>query len=310
MFVDYIYFSYIVIERMEFSTPAQLTPDSFTAPNSLKVLEGMLEEAEAFDVDPRPVTNPELFNQLLSTFVTEAFSQVKEVASDIGELLSYNDSLCREKEGLTLQVEQLRLEVKQDFMTGLLNELGFRDKLEEWLEDNKDKNGAKIALIYIDLNNLKKINDKYGHKVGDIAIAYMAKVLAAVSLRRGDIASRPHGDEFILALMDTGEESEHDEKDRRSSDANFDLKDYMNHLGDKVRDLLMFAPLPEEISEEVIAVLRNLQFAIGGCIYEINLEQPSPATIDEILNEADRIMLNDKKHQKNKNTICSVVNNM
>ncbi|MCK5663202.1 MAG: diguanylate cyclase [Thiotrichaceae bacterium] len=64
-----------------------------------------------------------------------------------------------------------------------------------------NRNKKKLALLYIDLNKFKQVNDKYGHKVGDILLQHASKRLNSV-LRDSDTLARLHGDEFVIFLND------------------------------------------------------------------------------------------------------------
>jgi len=62
-----------------------------------------------------------------------------------------------------------------------------------------DREGLSTQLLFIDLDQLKKINDQLGHSAGDSAIARLGQALAAVT-RSNDVAARIGGDEFVLLL--------------------------------------------------------------------------------------------------------------
>lgn len=86
-----------------------------------------------------------------------------------------------------------------DPLTGVLNRRGFeRDASERLSESSDDASGA---LLFIDLNDFKKINDEFGHGVGDQLLTIAAKRLQK-SLRSCDIIGRPGGDEFVALVPD------------------------------------------------------------------------------------------------------------
>ena len=86
-----------------------------------------------------------------------------------------------------------------DPLTGVLNRRGFERDASERLSDSEDD--ASGALLFIDLNDFKKINDEYGHGVGDQLLTIAAKRLQK-SLRSCDIIGRPGGDEFVALVPD------------------------------------------------------------------------------------------------------------
>lgn len=102
--------------------------------------------------------------------------------------------------GAMLQNLRFRLELKtrsiKDSLTGLYN----RRYLEEYIlrEENRAKrHGSSIAVIMLDLDHFKMINDTYGHAHGDLILEEMGKILEKES-RHEDIACRYGGEEFLL----------------------------------------------------------------------------------------------------------------
>jgi diguanylate cyclase (GGDEF)-like protein len=81
-----------------------------------------------------------------------------------------------------------------DALTGLLNRRGFEARLKEAIAAARIANGGG-ALIYVDLDNFKQINDRYGHAQGDAALRAAAELLRR-SFRAGDLVARVGGDEF------------------------------------------------------------------------------------------------------------------
>lgn len=87
-----------------------------------------------------------------------------------------------------------------DELTGILNRRGFNMSAEKSL--NICKRGAlPVALVFLDLNEFKPINDKFGHAEGDRALQQFASVLDDVG-RDSDIVARMGGDEFVILLVD------------------------------------------------------------------------------------------------------------
>lgn len=92
-----------------------------------------------------------------------------------------------------------------DPLTGLANRAGYEIYVEKLVEDphlvNKD-----FSLIYFDLDKFKKVNDTYGHRMGDeVLCAVAARMTAAV--RPGDFVSRIGGDEFVVVTQCTSEQA-------------------------------------------------------------------------------------------------------
>lgn len=86
-----------------------------------------------------------------------------------------------------------------DPLTGVLNRRGFERKASRRLTESADD--ATGALLFIDLNDFKQINDKYGHEIGDQLLTIASERLRK-SLRSCDIIGRPGGDEFVALVPD------------------------------------------------------------------------------------------------------------
>jgi len=85
-----------------------------------------------------------------------------------------------------------------DALTGLPNRMMFADRLEAAIHEAAAA-GEQLAVLFVDLDRFKQINDQYGHAVGDRVLATVARRLQAV-LSEGDMVARLGGDEFIVLL--------------------------------------------------------------------------------------------------------------
>ena len=98
-------------------------------------------------------------------------------------------------------VEQLRHRAFHDPLTGLPNRALFRDRLAHALERSARDPQARCAVLFLDLDDFKRVNDLLGHDRGDDVLRTVAERLEA-GLRRGDTAARLGGDEFTVLLED------------------------------------------------------------------------------------------------------------
>lgn len=95
----------------------------------------------------------------------------------------------------------------RDGMTGLLNRTAALEAVQRDLARAR-RAGSALAVIYVDLDNLKSLNDTYGHATGDEAIRRVAQTLVATT-RESDVLARLGGDEFLVAgLVPPGEAGE------------------------------------------------------------------------------------------------------
>ncbi|NQV62023.1 MAG: diguanylate cyclase [Alphaproteobacteria bacterium] len=92
-----------------------------------------------------------------------------------------------------------------DELTGLLNRRGFYDTVGKRIAQHKRQNRFG-ALLYIDMDHFKAVNDTHGHQVGDAALVALARLLSNGDGRESDISGRLGGDEFAVWLEETGPE--------------------------------------------------------------------------------------------------------
>ncbi len=142
---------------------------------------------------------------------------------------------------------------KQDHLTGLLNRRGFLKKSKKKIENIKTET-HKLAIIFIDLNRFKQVNDSLGHYIGDLLLIEMARSLEKIT-DKSDLLSRIAGDEFII-LRENKDKIELEEfifKVIEIFNDNFEIKDHKisitasmgislfpNH-GDDIEQLIQYA---------------------------------------------------------------------
>ncbi|GAB6188581.1 hypothetical protein JCM30566_03200 [Marinitoga arctica] len=94
-----------------------------------------------------------------------------------------------------LYIESLKINAEKDFLTGLFN----RMSLEKYIEYLQLSEVTNIGIVYIDMDNFKKINDNYGHQEGDRILKIFSNILLK-NIRADDKAFRIGGDEFLIIL--------------------------------------------------------------------------------------------------------------
>src|SRR6185312_11741116 len=98
--------------------------------------------------------------------------------------------------------EEIRHQAFHDGLTGLANRALFGDRVEHALARSA-RTGSLIGVLFVDLDDFKTVNDRFGHQAGDQLLRAIAERLVAV-LRPGDTAARLGGDEFAVLLEDIG----------------------------------------------------------------------------------------------------------
>jgi diguanylate cyclase (GGDEF)-like protein/PAS domain S-box-containing protein len=162
--------------------------------------------------------------------------------------------------------EKLHRQSITDDLTGLLNRRGFLMMAKKQIEI-ADRNKRSLHLLFADVDNLKWINDNYGHEAGDKAIIHASKILR--SFRSSDIVGRMGGDEF--ALLVTGDEAENSKNqiEKRFNDL---IEKGKNEFGEK------------------------FQLAMSYGIVRYN--PSTPCTIEELIFQADHLMYECKKERQ------------
>jgi diguanylate cyclase (GGDEF)-like protein/PAS domain S-box-containing protein len=154
--------------------------------------------------------------------------------------------------------ERLRHIADHDALTGLFNRRRFEEELERHIAHGR-RYGVSGALLLLDLDDFKRVNDGYGHRAGDAVLTAVADVLDA-RLRETDVVARFGGDEFAV-LMPVGGETEAAE----------------------LAELLVKA-----VNREVPTPAGPLYASVGFAVFK------KATTADEILSRADDAMYADK----------------
>ncbi len=102
-------------------------------------------------------------------------------------------------------VESLRKMAEHDALTGLYNRAYFQTELERVVNRMSHQHSGDCALMYIDLDNFKYINDTMGHAAGDKLLVEVSGILRRRA-RRSDLIARFGGDEFVVLLYETNED--------------------------------------------------------------------------------------------------------
>jgi two-component system cell cycle response regulator len=162
--------------------------------------------------------------------------------------------------------EKVRTMAVTDELTGLYNRRGFFSLAEKLLQlCKREKKG--IFMLYTDLDGLKKINDTFGHKEGDMALIDIANILRN-NYRESDIIARIGGDEFVVIPIGTTEDSAEIATSRLQKSI--------------------------EIHNSEINRSYKLSLSFGIAYYD----PENPCSIDELLVQGDKLMYEQKRHKQ------------
>lgn len=164
--------------------------------------------------------------------------------------------------------EKLARMANYDALTGLPNRRLFHKILSRLLLE-ADTSGYLLAVLYMDLDGFKEINDTFGHDKGDLVLEETARRLIR-AVRGSDIVSRIGGDEFVLLL------------DRITTDE--EIRHVCERILSEIRQ-------PFQISENLVV---ELTASIGVSVYPKDAQDEK-----ELLSRADQAMYRIKKSDKN-----------
>jgi diguanylate cyclase (GGDEF)-like protein len=160
------------------------------------------------------------------------------------------------------RLQQVSLDSQRDTLTQTLNRSTMLDRISHAISVARRQH-SQFALLFIDLNHFKPVNDRYGHEAGDMVLQQVSSRLQA-AIRDSDAVSRHGGDEFLLLLTD------------------------LKHTEDAfafVTKLQLILALPYQITEQLV----SLSASIGVAVFPVDADTPQA-----LINKADMAMYSQK----------------
>ncbi len=182
------------------------------------------------------------------------------------------ESLKKEEEQEEYR-EQLEFVAQHDELTGLLNRRQFFFLLEKLLQRN-NREKKFVAILALDLNKFKPINDTYGHEVGDLVLKRVAHNLLDV-IRKEDIVARFGGDEFAVAIG--------------SLEDKHQLLKFLKRLENRFSEALIY------VDEDGLKHSITMSCSIGITFHTAT---DNCTDLEQLMRQADRAMYIAKKAQK------------
>jgi len=179
------------------------------------------------------------------------------------ELRLLGDALCK----LWQRNRELAAQISSDALTGTLNRRGFMDAIGP-IAHLSQRDAYHVGVLFVDIDDFKKVNDNYGHRTGDEVLAGVAGVITA-NLRRSDIVGRYGGEEFVafLSRVEPG---------------------YVSHIAQKIRNAVaseMFCGIRVTVS------IGGVQGIVAGGVEE---------SVKDLIALADQCMYRAKEKGKNR----------
>lgn len=199
---------------------------------------------------------------------------ITAVKNSDGEVINYVGSLTdiTLRKNSEMKIQHL---ANYDHLTELPNRRMFLERLKQALA-NSVRNNHSSALLFIDLDNFKLLNDTWGHENGDMLLQHIAKRLVE-SIREGDTVSRIGGDEFVIILENLNEDT-------------IKASEQAKMVAEKIR-LIITDPIK-----------MNGHVCICTSSIGISIFEDGKQNADELLKQADIAMYHAKS--SGRNTIC------
>ena len=137
----------------------------------------------------------------LLTLLRETIKHQRSIALDFRSLQAEVRSLRCERDNLAVALRHTEALSLTDELTGLPNRRAFVQRLEQELSRSQ-RSGRPLAMVLLDIDNFKGVNDRYGHYVGDMILRCYAESMVR-ELRQHDLLARYGGEEFVLLLPET-----------------------------------------------------------------------------------------------------------
>lgn len=139
--------------------------------------------------------------ELVETIILHRLDRLEEQAAKLNEAVRHFNL---QFEKIRMRFSNDRMEARTDLLSGLLNRRGLMEKLQA-VSRSAQEDGETFSVILLDIDYFKKINDTYGHIVGDSVIRYLAHILKNET-KRQDLVGRIGGEEFVIILPRTNYE--------------------------------------------------------------------------------------------------------
>jgi diguanylate cyclase (GGDEF)-like protein len=244
---------------------AEPRPHFFDATSDDPFIRRLMSKLDVVAMTVVPIVVRDVFLGILAVSVTEGPERLRP-DGDLLQRLTGVAALAAPAIQNGQLVDQLRYKASHDGLTGLLNRVGFRQRIDAALARVGADDG-RIGLLFVDLNEFKRVNDLHGHDAGDELIRQAGARLSSLC-REDDGVARLGGDEFAIILADV-------------------------HLDEQVR-----------AAERRVREAFTAPFDVGGLSLSVGASvgggmwPDDGQTVSELVRHADAAMYEDKAHSR------------
>ena len=239
----------------------------------IKPVKTLHKATKSYDINDPEKTHAVFTNLRVGVHdeITDLADSMKKMENDINDKINELTRVNRELVESQEMTEKMTELANKDALTGVRNKIAYDKQVLEINEQISKKEQIKFAVVMIDLNYLKNINDDYGHDSGDIALIKLCNIICTIFAHSP--VFRIGGDEFVVILKG---------------------KDYLNV--DKL--IKEFNTKIEELGEDdELSQAEKVSAAIGYSQYNAKKDK----CVDDVFKRADKAMYDRKREMKNKN---------
>lgn len=159
----------------------------------------------------------ELYGLFLCNVSAMIYKEGEFIVNQLGsavrmlQLLAVNEGILQQLEDHLAVIRKMNIELdtlsRSDALTGLFNRRGFMDQGAIFLREMQET-GQDCVAGYVDMDNLKVVNDRFGHDDGDYALKVIGKILTATLCDERSVIGRIGGDEYVFLLAGGNEKAE------------------------------------------------------------------------------------------------------
>ena len=213
----------------------------------------------------------------IKMILAEIIAETKELAESSLEFQAKLNDSKREIQLLHKELATVRKTAITDGLTGLLNRRAFDQMLDEQIENHKNSAGH-LCLLILDLDHFKRINDNFGHRVGDNVLRYTAKLMQQ-HIAENHYAARYGGEEMAVIMPDTP------------------LSRAME-IAEKIRSALAQYPLKQKDNSESLG---KVTLSVGVSALKTS------DTLESLIDRADRALYRAKNNGRNQVMVESLI---